>query len=128
MRTFAALVSFLTFFFFSFSVQAQKLTPSQKTQVDNLYKNKQVVYFEAMVTSQQEAMNLKQIVSIDGAKGTKVRAHATKDQFTKFIVLNYKYTVLPSPGGAKKPAAKTTTASKKKTSTKKKSTTTSTKK
>lgn len=118
MRTSSALAIFFTFFLFSFSVQAQKLTPSQKTQVDNLYKNKQVVYFEALITSQQEAMNLKQIVSIDGAKGTKVRAHATKEQFTKFIVLNYKYNVLPSPGGAKKPA--TTTAAKKKTTTKKK--------
>lgn len=117
MRTFAALVIFFTFF--SFSIQAQKLSPSQKTTVDNLYKNKQVVYFEAMITSQQEAMNLKQIVSIDGAKGTKVRAHATKEQFSKFIVLNYKYNVLPSPAVAKKPAA-TTTAAKKKTTAKKK--------
>lgn len=121
MRTSAALVSFFTFFLFSFSIQAQKLSPAQKTTVDNLFKNKEVLYFEAVVTSQQEAMSLKPVVSIDGAKGTKIRAHATKEQFSKFIVMNYKYNVLPSPGGAKKPTAKpTTTTAKKKTTTKKK--------
>jgi len=124
MRTRAALVSFFTLFLFSFSVQAQQMSLNQKKTVDNLFKNKQVVYFEAVITSQQEMIGLKNVISIDGAQGTKLRAHATKDQFSKFIVKNYKYNILPSPGGAKKPAAKPGTKStKKKPATKKKATT-----
>ena len=126
MRTRAALVSFFILFLFSFSIHAQKLSPSKKKTVDNLIKNKQVVYFEAVITSQQEMMALKPVISIDGAKGSKLRAHATKEQFSNFLVKNYAYTILPSPGGAKKPATKTTTATaaKKKTTTAKKKTTT----
>ena len=128
MKRAVVLSSFI--FSFSLSLFAQKLSPSQKTTVDHLYKDKQVVYFEAVVTSQQEAMALKPVVSIDGSKGTKIRAHATKEQFSKFITMNYKYNVLPSPAVAKKPAAKpgTTATAKKKTTTAKKKTTTSTKK
>ena len=117
MRKSAALVTFFTFFLFSISVQAQQMTPAQQKQVDNLFKNKSVLYFEFVVSSSQEIAGLAKIISVDGYKGMKARGHATKEQFSKFIVKNYKYTVLPTPAGkGGKPAAK---PAKKKTSTKK---------
>ncbi|HET6226808.1 MAG TPA: hypothetical protein VFF27_11055 [Bacteroidia bacterium] len=122
MKRVVVLSSFIFLFVFSFSMQAQNMTAAQKKTVDNLFKGKQVIYFEAVITSMQEAVALKPVISIDGAKGTTIRAHATKEQFSKFIVKNYKYTVIPTPAGkggkpataAKKPAAK-----KKATTTKK---------
>jgi hypothetical protein len=122
MKRVVVLSSFIFLFVFSFSTQAQQLSAAQKKTVDNLFKGKQVLYFEAVVTSMQEAVALKPVISIDGAKGTKIRAHATKEQFSKFIVKNYKYTVLPTPAGkGGKPAAKPGTkkpVAKKKTTTK----------
>ncbi len=113
------IVLFCSFILFISSVSAQKLSSIQQKKVDDLYKSTSVVYFQFNVTSSQEIAPLAQVVSVDGVKGTGVRAHATKDQFTKFIVKNYAYTVLPhkatpKKSGAKKPNAKKKAPAKKK--------------
>jgi hypothetical protein len=118
-------VTFFISSFFSVSTNAQQISPTQQKKVNDLYKHASVVYFQIVVSSSQEIASLAKIVSVDGAKGTAVRAHATKDQFTKFIVKNYPYTVIPTPAGkGGKPATKP--ATKKKPSTKKKPATTTT--
>lgn len=114
-------VVFFSFFILSIYVHAQQMSPAQKKKVDDLFKNKSVLYFEFVVSSAQEIGSIAKIVTVDGARGTKGRAHATKEQFSQFIVKNYPYTVLPTPAGkggkaTAKPAKKTT---KKKTTTKK---------
>jgi hypothetical protein len=122
MRKSAVLLSFFTFFILSVSVNAQQMTPAQKKKVNDLFKNKSVLYFEFVVSSAQEIGGLAKIVTVDGAKGTKARAHATKEQFSKFIVKNYPYTVLPTPagkGGKAKPGTKPAAKKKKTTTTKK---------
>ncbi|HSH64530.1 MAG TPA: hypothetical protein VLB84_01725 [Bacteroidia bacterium] len=122
MKKSAVLLTFFTLFLFVVSVKAQQMSPPQQKKVNDLFKNKSVLYFEFTVASSQEIASLAKIVSIDGVKGTKARAHATKDQFSKFIVKNYPYTVLPTPAGKAKPAAKTAAkpAAKKKTTATKK--------
>lgn len=116
-----SVVLLFSFFILSIAIKAQQMSPVQKKKVDDLFKNKSVLYFEFVVSSSQEIASIAKIVTVTGAKGTKGRAHATKEQFSKFIVKNYPYTVLPSPavkgGTTAKPAGKTT---KKKTATKKK--------
>lgn len=119
MKRTVALFSFFTLFILSVSTNAQQISAVQQKKVDDLYKKASVVYFQFVVTSSQEIAPLAKIVSVDGVKATTVRAHATKDQFTKFIVKNYAYTVLPQKGTAKKPVKKKP-ATKKSTATKKK--------
>ena len=41
----------------------------------------------------QEVSQMAKIISVDKVKGIEVAAHATKEQFTKFLPFNYKYTV-----------------------------------
>lgn len=119
-RLIAAFTLFISFSF-SISTNAQKLSPLQQKKVNDLYKNASVVYFQFVVTSAQEIAPMAKIVSVDAAKGTMVRAHATKDQFTKFIVKNYAYTVIKTPPGkGGKPAPKKKAPVKKKAATTKK--------
>jgi hypothetical protein len=112
------------FFLFIFSMliseglSAQKITQAQEKKVDDLFKNKQVVYFKFPVSSMQEIGPLTKIISIDGNKSTMVQAHATKEQFKGFIVKNYPYTIEPNPKPKAKPGAKPKT--KPKTAAKKK--------
>jgi hypothetical protein len=54
--------------------------------------------------------------SVDKSQGAVVYAHADKGQFSQFIRTNYKYAVLPTPGGKKK----TTKSAAKKAPVKKK--------
>jgi hypothetical protein len=118
MKRLIAVFTFFISIFFSISTNAQKLSPNQQKKVNDMYKNASVVYFQFVVSSAQEIAPMAKIVSVDAAKGTTVRAHATKDQFTKFIVKNYAFTVMKTPPGkGAKPAAKP--AAKKKTTAKK---------
>ncbi len=112
MRKSSLLIAFIAFFIFS-SSHAQQMSAAQQKKVNDLFKSTKVLYFEFVVASSQEIGGLAKIVSVDGAKGTKVRAHATKEQFSKFIVKNYPYTVMKAPAGKggksgtkKPPAAK----------------------
>jgi hypothetical protein len=131
MKRLIAVFTFFILISFSASTNAQQMSPLQQKKVNDLYKNTSVVYFQFVVVSTQEIVPLAKIVSVDAAKGTMVRAHATKDQFSKFIVKNYAYTVMKTPPGkggkpAPKPSTKPTT--KTKTPAKKKTATTATKK
>lgn len=86
---------FLSTLFFSAQINAQKLSAIQQNKVNDLFKSKKVVYFKFPVNSMQEASGLSKIITIDSNKGTMIFAHATKDAFSKFIVRNYAYTVVP---------------------------------
>jgi hypothetical protein len=81
---------------------AQKLNPSQQKQVDQLFAKNKTVYFTFPVSSFQEIGPLSKVISIEGNKGMVVSAHATKDQFTRFIVKNYAYKVVPAKRTAPK--------------------------
>ncbi len=103
MKKFLSLVFILFIFLFSNEAKAQKLTPPQQQQLGTLYKSKKVVYFKFRVNSMQEVQQMAKIISVDKVKGVEVAAHATKEQFTKFLPFNYKYTVTAG-GSAVKPA------------------------
>jgi len=83
---------FLFLFAFAFSF-AQKLNPTQQKKVDEIFKKGSVVYFKFPVSSAQEVTPIAKEISVDKMVGTMVFAHATKDQFSKFIVRNYPYTI-----------------------------------
>lgn len=106
MKKIFSLVFIAFMFVLSTKATAQKLTPPQQKALATLYKSKKVVYFKFKVNSIQEIRQMANIVKIDKAKGTEVSAHATKEQFTKFLPYNYKYTVIAGGGGttAKKKA------------------------
>ena len=90
-------------FLFSNETNAQKLSPQQQKALANLYKTKKVVYFKFKVNSMQEVKQMANIIKVDKVKGTEVAAHATKEQFARFLPFNYKYTVVAG-GTAKKKA------------------------
>jgi hypothetical protein len=96
---------------FSVNVNAQKLSPIQQQKVNQLFKKSKVVYFKFPVTSMQEVSPLAKIISVDKTKGTTVFAHANKEAFSKFIVKNYPYTVVPHTAGGTR--AKTANVKKK---------------
>ena len=91
------------FFLFSNEVTAQKLTPQHQKALNDLYKTKKILYFKFNVRSMQEISQFAKIFSVDKNKGMLVHAHATKEQFARFLPMNIKYTVI-SGGTAKKKA------------------------
>ncbi|CAN5459170.1 hypothetical protein BH10BAC1_BH10BAC1_08710 [soil metagenome] len=95
----------LTLFLFSNETTAQKLTPQQQKVLTDLYKTKKIVYFKFTVNSMQEVKQMGTIITVDKMKGVEVSAHATKEQFTKFLPFNYKYTVVATGGAQKKKAS-----------------------
>lgn len=103
MKKILTIVFIVTLFLLSNDTSAQRLTPQQQQALTNLFKNKKVVYFKFKVNSLQEIPQLAKIVSVDKNKGGEVSAHATKDQFAKFLPFNYKYTII-SGGTVKKKA------------------------
>ncbi|HEY0029730.1 MAG TPA: hypothetical protein VGC65_03140 [Bacteroidia bacterium] len=110
-KTFA-LLTIVALFLFSNEASAQQLTPPQQQTLNKLFKNKKVVYFKFNVRSMQEIPQFGKIFSVDKNKGMEVSAHATKDQFEKFLRMNLKYTVIP-PAPVKKKAATKKTVPKK---------------
>jgi len=109
MKRIAIIVLCFSSLFFSAEIYAQKLSPVQQNKVNDVFKNKTVVYFKFPVSSMQEASGLSKIIKIDSNKGNMIFAHATKDQFSKFIAKNYAYTVIPhsAPKAKVKVKAKT---------------------
>lgn len=109
MKKIHSLFVIIAFFLFSNESIAQKLSPQQQQAVNKLFKTSAVVYFTFKVQSMQEMAQLKEIISVDKTKGPQVSAHANKAQFTKFIPMNYVYTVT-SGGNPKKKTSKTAPA------------------
>jgi hypothetical protein len=93
----------VSLFLISYEASAQKLNPRQQQELNKLFKAKKVVYFKFMVNSTQEVSQLGKIISVDKTRGPEVIAHATKEQFAKFLPFNYKYTPVSSPQPKKKP-------------------------
>ena len=87
----------LSFFFFvcilSSFVNAQSLSVDQQKKVNAIFSKGSVVYFKFPVSSAQEVTPISKEIKVDKMVGTMVFAHATKDEFSKFIVRNYPYTV-----------------------------------
>ncbi|MFA4851017.1 MAG: M14 family zinc carboxypeptidase [Bacteroidales bacterium] len=75
-----------------------QLTITRQPYVDSLFQNRKEVYFKFNIDSRQEINSLTTVISIDNVKGNTVLAYANKKEFTKFIQLNYNYTILTSPG------------------------------
>jgi hypothetical protein len=93
-------------FLFSTNLSAQKLTPQQQKALNDLFKTKKVVYFKFNVRSMQEISQFAKIFSVDKNRGMEVSAHATKEQFTRFLPMNIKYTVTSGGTAKKKTPAK----------------------
>lgn len=108
MKKYFSIVLIFAVFLFSNEAIAQKLTPPQQQQLNNLFKTKKVVYFKFRVNSMQEVSQMAKIISVDKVKGIEVAAHGTKEQFTKFLPFNYKYTVTGGGGTKKKVPVKST--------------------
>ncbi|MCX6296434.1 MAG: M14 family zinc carboxypeptidase, partial [Bacteroidetes bacterium] len=90
---------FCLLFLSSFS---QTLTKSQEKTVNKLFKNKTEVYFTFPIADKSEISVLTTIISIDNVKDGKVWAYANNQEFRKFLLLNYAYTILPNPGSVEK--------------------------
>lgn len=83
----------LFIFIFSINAFAQKLDVATQKKVDDIFKKGEVVYFKFPVSSSQEVAPIAKEISVDKMQGTMVYAHADKEQFSKFIVRNYPYTI-----------------------------------
>ncbi|MGA3013748.1 MAG: M14 family zinc carboxypeptidase [Bacteroidales bacterium] len=84
----------LVFVAFS-STYAQK--DKQKT-IDDLFNSNIEVYFSFQIFDRSEISVLTKIISIDNVKGYEVYAYANQSEFSNFLDLGYKYSLLPSPG------------------------------
>ncbi len=95
---------FILFVFlgFAFSLHAQTLTNQQQQTVNTLFANKTEVCFKFNITSRAEINTLTRIISIDDVKNNVVYAYANQGEFTKFLLLNYSYTILPNPNTLQK--------------------------
>lgn len=93
-------------FLCSFNIQAQKLSASEQKRVNDVFKKGKVAYFKFQVTSMQEVAPLAKIISIDKNQGRVIYAHANKDQFSKFIVKGYPYTIIKYTNPVAKPKTK----------------------
>lgn len=77
-------------------VKVQKLTAEQEQMVNELFKTKTVLHFNFTLKSMQEIGAFAAIVDIDETKGNLVKAHATKEQFSNFVLKSYEYNVEPA--------------------------------
>jgi hypothetical protein len=62
------------------------------------FKKHSEVYFQFEITGRAELETLTRIISIDNVIGNTIKAYANEDEWTKFLELKYKYTILPHPG------------------------------
>jgi len=102
MEKFTKLFIIFIFLSFAISTHAQSLTLKQQQTVNKLFKKKTEVYFKFNINSRNEINVLTKIISIDNVKNNVVYAYANQDEFTKFLLLNYPYTVLPNPNTLQK--------------------------
>lgn len=70
---------------------------------DSIFSTNGEIYFSFTINSKDELHKLTKLISIDHYSGDfdkrkEIHAYANKKQFRKFLKLNYKYTILPSPG------------------------------
>ena len=86
----------ILFCFISIYSSAQNLTRQQNRTVNRLFKHKTEIYFTFQITDRSEINTLTRIISIDNVKDLQVWAVANKEEFKKFIILNYNYTILPN--------------------------------
>lgn len=90
-------LTLILFCLFSLVGYSQTLTTKQAKTINKLFKHKTEVYFTFNISNPSEITTLTRIISIDNVKNGVVWAYANKNEFTKFIVLNYKYKILTNP-------------------------------
>jgi PKD repeat protein len=66
--------------------------------LNQLFSKKSEVYFRFTIGSKEEIHKLTKTISIDNVKGDTVWGYANRKEFSRFIELGYKYTLLPNPG------------------------------
>jgi PKD repeat protein len=102
MKKIISLALAATLCFFVSNTPAQTLTNQQQQTVNTLFKKRGEVYFKFTIGSKQEVNTLTKIISIDNVENKTVYAFANKQGFSKFLLLNYQYTVLPNPNTLRK--------------------------
>ena len=96
----------VTVFLFSNEATAQQLTTQQQQSVENHYQSKEIIYFTFNVKTMQEVKDLRDVITVDMMRGAEVSAHATREQFIRFLPFNYKYTILTNGESKKTEPAK----------------------
>ena len=66
--------------------------------LDQLFSKKSEVYFRFTIGSKEAIHKITKIISIDNVKGDTVWGYANRKEFSRFMELGYKYTLLPNPG------------------------------
>ncbi len=80
-----------------------RLTTYDLLLIDSIFKKRGEIYFKTFINSRVEINKLTRIISIDRVKKKIVFAYANKKEFTEFLKLKYKFTILTSPGKLRKP-------------------------
>ena len=70
---------------------------SQSVDLSGIFQNKTEIYFSFSIKDRSEISVLTKIISIDNVKNNIVYAYANKNEFKKFMALNYNFTILPNP-------------------------------
>ncbi|MCD4665538.1 MAG: PKD domain-containing protein [Bacteroidales bacterium] len=74
------------------------LTAQNNIEVSELFKKKGEVYFNFVIESQKEILQLSNIISLDDVDNNVVFAYANKKGFIKFLEFGLEYNILPHPG------------------------------
>jgi len=82
--------------FYSYSLYSQG---DQQKLSDSIFNKWGEIYFKFTVNSKAEVDILTRIISIENYTMNEVFAFANREQFTDFLKMQYKYTILPNPGG-----------------------------
>ncbi len=93
-RNYRTLVTLMFIILFS-SAHAQK---NKQQILDGLFTNNGEIYFSFPIFDRGEIPVLTKIISIDNVKGNEVYAYANRKEFSRFLDLEYSYTILPHPG------------------------------
>ncbi|MCF8297692.1 MAG: T9SS type A sorting domain-containing protein [Saprospiraceae bacterium] len=88
------LLSLANLFLISFSFAQKSIG---KIDVEYIFKDRGEVYFKFKIKDKSELNLLTKIISIDNVKANDVFAYANKNEFVKFVNLNYDFDVLKPP-------------------------------
>lgn len=107
MKRIHLILGILLCFNLSFSLAQISINKKQLIEAQHYLNKKGEVYFSFDIKERSEILTLTKIISIDNVKLHKVFAYANKKEFAKFLLLGYKFTVLPHPGDVVNPKMKT---------------------
>lgn len=87
----------LLFVLLLFNAFSQNNNVPQENHLNNIFKELGETYFKFKIQTKKDIPYLSKIISIDNIKDNYIYAYANKKEFTEFLKLNYKYTILPHP-------------------------------